>query len=75
MININFPIYLLKHYLNYLIALVIFHLLNLIRGKKIENMYRLYCNKISKNNKIPLLKENIASYAKKYWKKNTLSMQ
>ena len=45
-------------------------------GKKIENMYRLYCNKISKNNKkIPLLKkENISNYAKTIGKINTLSM-
>ena len=45
-------------------------------GKKIENMYRLYCNKISKNNnKIPFLKkENIVKYAKTIGKINTISM-
>ena len=45
-------------------------------GKRIENIYRLYCNKISNNNKkIPLLKkENIAKYAKTIGKMNTISM-
>ena len=39
-------------------------------------MYRLYCNKISKNNnKIPFLKkENIVKYAKTIGKINTISM-
>ena len=45
-------------------------------GKTIENLYRLYCNKISENNKkIPLLKkETISEYAKNIGKMNTISM-
>jgi hypothetical protein len=45
-------------------------------GKRIENIYRLYCDKLSKGNKkIPFLsKDIIIKYSKIIGKKNTISM-
>ena len=44
-------------------------------GKRVENLYRLYCDKISKNNKkIPQLKrEEILKISKLYGKSNTIT--
>ena len=71
-INVNLPIESLFKLFN---STKIIPFIKLNPGKKMENIYRLYCNRTSTNNKkIPLLKkENIVNYAKNIGKFNTIS--